>query len=124
MKRWKRTLGSDATYSNLSDVFERAGYKNYAAFTKELVTVAKSYRHATSIQEGPSLSSQKPVYPEADSSLPFVTKSARILNLKKKHQGKQILIPCKLNMYACMISIKSGDSRRNQKNILTCCSMH
>ena len=107
MKRWKRALGSDATYGNLSDAFERAGYKNHAAFTKELV--AKSYRHTMSIQEGPSLSSQiyqKPVYPEADSSLPFVTKTARILKLEKNQQGKRIFGHAYTEhtcMHACMI---------------------
>ena len=30
LNTWKRKLGSNATYSKLIEVFERAGYKNYA----------------------------------------------------------------------------------------------
>ena len=37
MEKWKQNLGSNATYSNLIAVFERAGYQEYAGAIKKLM---------------------------------------------------------------------------------------
>ena len=42
LEKWKQKLGSSATYSNLSGVFERAGYQGYAEVVRN---VCGKYHH-------------------------------------------------------------------------------
>ena len=89
MKRWKQKLGSVATYNNLCKAFERAGYINYADFTRALVV-----HHSSHVQEPFKTSChfpivRKPVYPESDATTTFVTKSGTLFKQSgsQNHQG-------------------------------------
>ena len=42
LQLWKQRLGSKATYKELKNVFERAGYCNYADTIRKVVTDSKS----------------------------------------------------------------------------------
>ena len=58
---WKQRLGSRATYGNLIDVFEHAGYKQYAEVVRKVVTgiePMKTVVPATTVQAGKSMSKQ------------------------------------------------------------------
>ena len=37
LEKWKERLGSNATYGNLIDVFERAEYRGYASKVRKIV---------------------------------------------------------------------------------------
>ena len=37
LQLWKQKLGDEATYRNLIDVFETAGYKNYADMVRSII---------------------------------------------------------------------------------------
>ena len=50
---WKERLGSEATYRKLIDIFEHAGYRNYADLVKSLICDAESEGDDSSDYEEP-----------------------------------------------------------------------
>ena len=43
MEKWKQVNGSTATYRNLIRVFEKAGYKGYAATVRNIISQPGEY---------------------------------------------------------------------------------
>ena len=50
---WKQRLGSEATYQKLIDIFECAGYRNYADIVKNLICDAENETDDSSDYEEP-----------------------------------------------------------------------
>ena len=66
LEKWKQKLGSNATYNNLIDVFERAGYQDYADQIRKL-SFRGSYQEDPSLLHVAQLPPQpppQPVFPE------------------------------------------------------------
>ena len=68
LQEWRQKLGTKATYKNLIEVFEQAGYKAYAEFVKDLVKnmqmdTGDSSRNANSQTPPPPSEQPSPVSP-------------------------------------------------------------
>ena len=102
MKKWKQKLGSNATYSNLIVVFERAGCQEYADTVRRLLlqsSVDKAEKSAIS----PTLSAcaseslpqfpQLPTFPEPEpisSSIALPSATAVLIEKYQELQGMHI----------------------------------
>ena len=64
MQKWKQRNGSEATYSELIKIFERAGYKNLADEVRKLTKASDSETDDSSGSgEEQSQTEQPPTYP-------------------------------------------------------------
>lgn len=86
MEKWKQKLGSSATYNNLIDVFERAGYQDYVDAVRKLVQpkISHEMEHSSKLNLIAPQLSQEPVFPELPESSRVATATATAVLIKEK----------------------------------------
>ena len=97
MEKWKQNLGSNATYSNLIAVFERAGYQEYADAIKKLImqSSADKTENFTEKKVFPTMPEcvslpQLPVFPRPEPiSSSIALPSATAVLIEEEHQELQ-----------------------------------